>query len=356
MRRVIVQAYQSDHALEMVFSSLRWFFLILSVIVFLINYIDNPVELHLILFSALVVFGCIYMGLSDFCLYKAPESSKAYLIMTKGGPFFDFVSFFALIALTGGIYSPLTPIAYLIILHVSVYWRLVGAMTFSLLFMLGFTILFMVQGYFIMSFDYITYLTQLVFLLLVGLLGGIVVSRERYHFSEKNTFENLANKDHLTNLDNHRSFQEQLRVTKDKDTPFYLVFADIDGFKKINDQYGHVVGDIVLKKVAKVLRINIPEDIGSVFRYGGEEFAILIYTDEQRYVEELLANLKEKISEEVHYCNEGKFTVTMSFGCKRNSNEEEPIKLIDEADKLLYQAKRQGKNRVVYELLDLIKS
>ncbi len=350
MRALLIRAYQSDHVLEVIFSSLRWFFVLLSVVVFTIKYSRDPVELHLLLFMSLIAFGCLYMGISDYCLYRTPEKSKAYLIMTKGGPFFDFVAFFALISLTGGIFSPLTPLAYLIILHVSVYWRFIGAITSALLFMLGFTIVFMIQGYILLSFDYLTYLTQLAFLLLMGLLGGVIVSRERYHFSEKNVFENLANKDHLTNIDNHRSFQEQLRVAKDKEVPFYLVFADIDGFKQVNDQYGHVVGDLVLKKIAKTLRMHIPQNVGNVFRYGGEEFAILLYTDDQNYVEDLLKHVKEKIAEDDHYSNEGKFTVTMSFGCKRNTRDEQPIELIDEADKLLYEAKRSGKNCIVYDL------
>ncbi|WP_261180313.1 GGDEF domain-containing protein [Anaerobacillus sp. CMMVII] len=254
--------------------------------------------------------------------------------------------FFALISLTGGIFSPLTPIAYLIILHVAVYWKFIGAIIASFLFVLGFSVVFTVQGNLLLSFDFMTYSTQLVFFLLVGFLGGIIVSRERKHFIEKNVFESLANKDHLTTLFNHRSFQEQLRIAKEKNINFYLVFCDIDEFKTVNDKYGHVVGDLVLKKIAKILSATVPTSLGTVFRYGGEEFAILLYTDQSSVVEELLIDVKQKVAEEVHYCHGGKFSVTMSFGCSKNGKEE-PIELIEEADKLLYEAKRQGRNRVV---------
>ncbi|WP_409851993.1 diguanylate cyclase [Anaerobacillus sp.] len=348
MKRLVKQAYQSDHGLEIIFSSLRWLFLLLSILVFYIQYKSNPVDLYLYLFITLVIFGFIYMALSDLCLHLTPENSFVYNTMTKGGPFFDYISYFALIALTGGIYSPLIPIAYLIILHVTVYWKFIGGMIASLLFMVGYTIVFMIQASNKLSYDYMTYSTQLVFLLLIGFLGGIVVSRERQLFTEKNVLENLANKDHLTNLHNHRSFQEQLRVSKEKNLVFYLVFADIDEFKKINDKYGHVVGDLVLKKIAKVLSTNIPQNVGTVYRYGGEEFAILLFTDQYCLVERLLENLKLKISEEVHYCHGGKFSVTMSFGCSKNGSEE-PIQLIEEADRLLYEAKRQGRNRIIHK-------
>lgn len=287
------------------------------------------------------------MALSDLCLHKAPENSSFYSVMTKGGPVFDFISFFALISLTGGIYSPLIPIGYLIILHVAVYWKFIGGIVASFLFMLGYSVIFSIQGYYYLTFDYMTYSTQLVFFLIIGFLGGIIVFRERELISQRNVFENLANKDHLTNLYNHRSFQEQLRAAMDKNIHFFLVLADIDEFKIVNDKYGHVVGDLVLKRIAKVLSTNIPQEVGMVFRYGGEEFAILLYTDDQNLVETLLVNVKQKVSEEAHYCQDGKFHVTMSFGCRKNGNEE-PIQLIEEADKLLYEAKRQGRNRIIH--------
>lgn len=348
LKKLIKRSYQSDHVLEIIFSSLRWFFLMLSVLVFYYQYKSNPVDLYLYLFLILVIFGFLYMGLSDLCLHKAPKDSILYRTMTKGGPFFDFISYFALIALTGGIYSPLIPIVYLIILHVTVYWKFIGGLVASFLFMVGYTVVFVLQGRMENSYDYMTYSTQLPFLLLIGFLGGIVVSRERQLFNEKNVFKNLANKDHLTNLHNHRSFQEQLRVAKEKNIVFYLVFADIDEFKKINDKFGHVVGDLVLKKVAKILSMNIPPNHGTVFRYGGEEFAILLYTEDYNNVVALLENLKQKISEEVHDYHEGKFSITMSFGCCRNSDQE-PVDLIDNADKLLYEAKRQGRNRIIHK-------
>lgn len=348
MIKLIKQSHQSDHVLEIIFSSLRWFFLMLSILVFYNQHKSNPVDLYLYLFLILVIFGVIYMALSDFCLHMAHENSTLYRTMTKGGPFLDYISYFALIALTGGIYSPLIPIVYLIILHVTVYWKFIGGMVASLLFMVGYTVVFVLQGRMENSFDYMTYSTQLAFLLLLGFLGGIVVSRERKLFTEKNVFENLANKDHLTNLHNHRSFQEQLRVAKEKNNAFYLVFADIDEFKKINDKYGHVVGDLVLKKVAKILSMNTPPSVGTVFRYGGEEFAILLYTDEYNTVVTLLENLKQKVSEEIHDYHEGRFSITMSFGCCKNGDQE-PIELIDNADKLLYEAKRQGRNRIIHK-------
>lgn len=73
------------------------------------------------LFIFLVIFGFLYMGISDYYLHKSPLGARVYTLMTKGGPFFDLIAFSALVPLTGGIESPLFPLAYLIILHVTVY-------------------------------------------------------------------------------------------------------------------------------------------------------------------------------------------------------------------------------------------
>jgi diguanylate cyclase len=349
MSSILERAYKSDHALEVIFSSLRWFFLVLSIAVFIVQYMENPVQLKLILFIILVVFGFIYMGISDYYLYKSPEGSNIYTFMTKGGPLFDFIAFSALIPLTGGAESPLFPLAYLIILHVTVYWRFTGGIIASLLFILAYSIIFFATVSYVSLSGLFNYVSEVFFLFLVGGLGGIIVSRERKHHSEKNQLVEAASRDYLTNLLNHRSFQENLRKDLEKGVDFYLVLTDIDKFKSINDKYGHVMGDKVLCEIGAIFSSIIPIRQGKAFRYGGEEFALILYQQDQDEVDKLLVNLKQSVSSHIFTCDGETFSVTMSFGsCRQNGDE--PGKLVRKVDKLLYEAKDRGRNQIVYSI------
>jgi diguanylate cyclase len=348
MKNLLKIAYQSDHALEVIFSSLRWFFLVVSIGVFTVQYVETPVHFYLSLFISLVIFGFIYMGISDYYLHKSPEGSRVYTLMTKGGPFFDLIAFSALVPLTGGIESPLIPLAYLIILHVTVYWRFVGGLIAAILFILIYSIIFFMQVSDINSLkSLMIYCSQVFFLLLIGGLGGIIVSRERKHHSDKNVLAEVASRDYLTNLLNHRSFQESLRKDLDKGLDFYLALTDIDKFKSINDQYGHVTGDKVLRQIGAIITSIIPENEGKVFRYGGEEFAIILYHNEQYEVNKLLVEIKQTVSNHVFYSEGKAFSVTMSFGSGKQ-NGEKPNQLVEKVDKLLYEAKDRGRNQIVY--------
>ena len=348
MNQLLKNAYLSYHALEILFSSLRWVFLALSIIVFSVQYIDSPDPFKLNLFIVLVIFGFIYMAVSDYYLHKTPEGSQMYTFMTKGGPFFDFIAFSALIPLTGGIESPLLPVAYLILLHVAVYWRLVGGLIAAALFISLYSIIFFIQVFNPIAIENIViYFSQIFFLFLVGGLGGIIVSRERKQHTEKNELAEVANRDYLTNLLNHRSFQENLRNELDNNTDFYLVLTDIDKFKSINDQFGHVTGDKVLCQIGKIISSIIPVKQGKVFRYGGEEFAIILQTNDQKVVDEILVKIKQSVAAHTFYCNGQPFSLTMSFGsCKQNG--EKPDQLVEKVDKLLYEAKHRGRNQIVY--------
>ncbi|GAA0345489.1 hypothetical protein GCM10008967_39900 [Bacillus carboniphilus] len=348
MRSLLKSAYQSDHALEVIFSSLRWFFLVLSIVVFSLQYFENPVQLKLNLFIYLVIFGILYMGVSDFYLHKSSAGSRMYNLMTKGGPLFDFIAFSALVPLTGGTESPLFPLAYLIILHVAVYWRFLGGVIAAFLFILVYSIIYFVQASGVYTLNgFIPYFSDVFFLLLIGGLGGIIVSRERKHHSEKNVLAEAANRDYLTNLLNHRSFQEDLRKDLEKHVDFYLVLTDIDKFKSINDRYGHVTGDKVLREIGAIMTSMLPKKQGKVYRYGGEEFALILYSDDQTKVNKLLVEIKQAVANHHFYCEGEAFSITMSFGsCKQNG--EYPDQLVEKADKLLYEAKNQGRNQIVY--------
>ncbi|WP_183163887.1 GGDEF domain-containing protein [Alteribacter keqinensis] len=179
-------------------------------------------------------------------------------------------------------------------------------------------------------------------LFLFAILGGTIISRERKHYAERITFENMAKGDYLTGLYNHRTFQEHLRELLEKNAPLFLVMSDIDNFKSINDTYGHVTSDHVLKNIGNCLK-ELPD--GEAYRCGGEEFAMIITTASGQLVQEGIKNIS-RIIEETNRELLPELRVTMSFGFSRYAGEKAES-FISRTDKKLYEAKTGGKNQVV---------
>lgn len=165
-----------------------------------------------------------------------------------------------------------------------------------------------------------------------------------------------ATLDALTGYNNRHQFEKRLKETtasaKRQNQPLCCIMSDIDFFKKVNDTYGHAVGDCVLKTVAKTIKKELREsDIAS--RYGGEEFIFLL---PQTNIEEALvvaqrlrqAVEKKKINiEEYNIENTKEISVTISIGVSQYKNEKDFESLYKNADSALYQAKETGRNKVV---------
>ncbi len=160
-----------------------------------------------------------------------------------------------------------------------------------------------------------------------------------------------ANIDPLTGLRNRRSFERTLteffRDFKKFGYPFSLIMFDLDNFKEINDTYGHLAGDKVLKEVGNILRNYLrAKDVAA--RTGGEEFAVIlpgITKDEALLVAE---RLRKVISNHTVEYDGKKIDFTASFGvAEMREGVERPEDLIREADEKLYTAKRTGKDKVV---------
>lgn len=161
----------------------------------------------------------------------------------------------------------------------------------------------------------------------------------------------LATTDGLTELYNHRYFQDTLRKQIDSskryEQKFSLIILDIDFFKKFNDKYGHQVGDEVLRTVSKILRKNT-RTTDYVCRYGGEEMSIIL---PQTPKKEALINA-QRICDAVaqtplKISNNEEVTITISLGVSTfPENGETPQKLIEYADQALYSAKENGRNQV----------
>ena len=158
--------------------------------------------------------------------------------------------------------------------------------------------------------------------------------------------------DALTGANNREHFDSQLRMelsyARRHGTDLSLVMFDVDHFKRVNDTYGHPVGDEVLVEISKVTRRLVRnEDVFA--RYGGEEFALIlrgIALDGARVVGE---RLREKIAELSVSTDKGPLQVTVSVGCASfgTTTEQTAEAMVQSADKRLYVAKRGGRNRVV---------
>lgn len=166
-----------------------------------------------------------------------------------------------------------------------------------------------------------------------------------------------ATLDALTGLNNRRQFELRLKqevsTSIRQDKPLCAIMLDVDFFKKVNDTYGHVAGDIVLKNVAALIKQELREyDIAS--RYGGEEFAILLpFTkiEEAFAVAQRLRNTVENTQidiTEAENKNDVKFVnVTVSIGVYQYKPGDTEQDLYANADKALYEAKTHGRNKVV---------
>lgn len=160
----------------------------------------------------------------------------------------------------------------------------------------------------------------------------------------------IANTDSLTGLFNRRYFSTRLeQVQKEMaggEYPVSCLLLDIDYFKKVNDTYGHVVGDKVLVGVAELFKNNLRrDDICS--RVGGEEFMLLLPNSQLDQAEVIADDLRIRISELTFEDEKGEpFRVTASFGVSEVNEKQSLSDLYSAVDKLLYRAKQNGRNRV----------
>ncbi|BAZ39498.1 two-component response regulator [Calothrix sp. NIES-4101] len=167
--------------------------------------------------------------------------------------------------------------------------------------------------------------------------------------------QQLANVDGLTAVANRRHFDQYLNSQwlslAQEQCPLSLILCDIDYFKRYNDKYGHPAGDTCLQKVATVLKYKAQKNHDLVARYGGEEFAIIMpYTPATGAVH-VAAAMQAGIREIEIEHNESTIsqfvTLSLGIGTMTPSFESSPQDLILLADKALYQAKEQGRNRII---------
>ncbi len=173
----------------------------------------------------------------------------------------------------------------------------------------------------------------------------IEILKEELEKSQK-----LAFYDSLTGLLNRHSFDTELSaLLKSNNKGLCLILGDIDHFKKFNDEYGHLLGDQVLKAVGRRL-LDATRDGSNAFRFGGEEFAILVPKSglrQARQYAETLRKLIDKLSLRDKRTSTLIDHITASFGVSEFVEGDTMTSFIARADDFLYKAKEQGRNRVM---------
>ncbi|EBS7632593.1 GGDEF domain-containing protein [Salmonella enterica] len=159
----------------------------------------------------------------------------------------------------------------------------------------------------------------------------------------------MAHQDALTGTANRRSMESFLEDALCQAVPFALIMLDVDYFKHYNDHYGHQAGDACLAKVAGVMKRSVRTPADLVARYGGEEFVVVLpsssLNDAALVAERIQTNLRETALP--HVASAISETVTVSMGITLSTADDSVASIIARADKALYRAKQQGRNRWV---------
>lgn len=158
--------------------------------------------------------------------------------------------------------------------------------------------------------------------------------------------------DGLTGVNNKRylleTLEREIPRARRHGRPLTLSMFDIDHFKKINDTFGHLAGDYVLKELATLVKKRLrPDDV--VGRYGGEEFALLLPETDLHGGLHIAEELRKRIAEHHFEFENERITVTVSIGVAQLGPDDDVVGFIKAADDRLYRAKRDGRNKVCYQ-------
>ncbi|WOD13693.1 GGDEF domain-containing protein [Paraburkholderia kirstenboschensis] len=203
-------------------------------------------------------------------------------------------------------------------------------------------------------------------LLLLANSFGLVAAR-RYHrlwrdeYRVQSLLTEQAMKDHLTGCFNRRHLHEvllpiELERARRHNLSFSVILCDIDHFKSINDTYGHLCGDAVLRNCSAILQRSVRQQFDCVVRYGGEEFLLLLPQTDRTGAADLAERLRRALAKSPTVSSQHSIAITASFGVLAvdltdgDSHLTEEI-IIAAADKLLYRAKTEGRNNIQSDTL-----
>jgi diguanylate cyclase (GGDEF)-like protein len=179
----------------------------------------------------------------------------------------------------------------------------------------------------------------------------------RTNFLETRLLNELAERDGMTGLYNRRIFDDYIerlwRQSRRESTGVAIIFVDIDCFKLYNDFYGHQAGDDCLKRVAKCIARGAKRPFDFAARYGGEEFVLVLYGPPDEYARNLPEEIRREVLElEIPHAGStvaDQVTVSVGLAFATPGTSRSLAGAIQTADEALYQAKREGRNRVVFK-------
>jgi diguanylate cyclase (GGDEF)-like protein len=177
------------------------------------------------------------------------------------------------------------------------------------------------------------------------LVASVTTRAQRYR-----ELRSFMQRDSLTGLLNHTKSKEYLDTevarAEREHWPLSFAMVDIDHFKKVNDTFGHPVGDRVIKSIARLLQQRLRRS-DLVGRYGGEEFAVIMSNTTGETAARVMDEIREAFSRIQHQANNAEFSATFSCGVAELRPGMSTNELASKADKALYQAKHRGRNQVV---------
>ncbi|MEA2238745.1 MAG: hypothetical protein QOC81_3469 [Thermoanaerobaculia bacterium] len=211
-----------------------------------------------------------------------------------------------------------------------------------------------IQGLDLGADDYITKPFQYPELMARIRAGKRIADLQKELLESNRRLEQLSITDGLTKLNNHRHFQDELARAFEEsaryERPLSLAIVDLDFFKKVNDTYGHAIGDEVLKTISKIFQDSIrTTDLAA--RYGGEEFGLMLPETGMQDAMNFAEKIRELVEETKIETPAGTISATVSIGVATvpHPRIHSPKELIVAADKALYRAKKNGRNQVQAE-------
>ena len=204
------------------------------------------------------------------------------------------------------------------------------------------------EGYFIKELEETFYINILIFSIIILIITIFIILYIKY---QQELLRDIAKTDKLTSLDNRHSFdlifEELFNSQREDEKDLVILIFDVDNFKKINDKFGHIIGDKVLIEIAYIFKKTF-RNSDTLVRWGGDEFVALLPNIKKEKAYNLTKELCKNISNNKTLFNLLNQTITISVGLHSKKDEVSKEELFDKADKNLYKAKQKGKNIIVW--------
>lgn len=311
--------------------------------------INNDRVLGIVLLSSSALFGlCKALLLHSKILYNHVLAPSILVVSLAGLMLY--------LVITGGVANT-GPLWIYVLPPVAMFFAGVvyGVITVAVFITLCSYILFVADGWFVVAHYTTEFKLRLIYsFATVTFLSAFYEHSRQTSFNIvkdlSDKFEKQAQQDTLTRLPNRRGIQqfiefESARARRQK-KPLTLILCDIDRFKRVNDQYGHDGGDVVLKHVSDLFKASIREQDG-VARWGGEEFLFVLPDTEESNAVVLAEKVRETLATSPVDIQQKNVVITASFGVAQIDFEQGLDKALTLADKALYKAKEKGRNKVL---------